>query len=390
MIYNQIATLRDLLFSAINLANETDSSTFKINMKLLSEMSRQTVSFIEGIKNRIKDDAAIRLLDKVSRNIKMMDHIYFSRYVIDHPDEMTVKRFKLVIGKWTLYYCERVRELADKYRPETKVDRINPKVCLCCIAKNENKYIRDYVDYYMKLGFSHISIIDNNDKDGEKFEDVINDYIESGYVSIINARGFKRHQCTAYKVFYDRNHNEYDYIAYFDCDEYLVLKEDKSIQEYLRRSIFDDAQVIQLSWLMFGDSGHITYEDRPMYERFTDPIHSKGNLEHVKSIIRCDIDPDYIRFRNPHTVSCMDLYFVNGEGERIINSFQQIPSYKLAQLNHYYTKSLEEFLWRYERGRADIIDRRTIEDFARDYFALNEKTIDKEKFVEDFKKKFEK
>lgn len=53
------------------------------------------------------------------------------------------------------------------------------KIALCCIAKMENDYIRFFVEYYKNLHFDKIFIYDNNDIDGEKFEDVINDYIQS-------------------------------------------------------------------------------------------------------------------------------------------------------------------------------------------------------------------
>lgn len=394
MIYNDLAILRDLLFNSVKLTKETDSSTFNKNVELLSDMSKASLLAIDKIRNEVTDNSnATRILDKTARNIMMMDNMYFSRLVNTKPDENLISRFKLVIGKWTGYYYERIKNLAKQFRIDPNVDRVNPKVCLCCIAKNENRYIREYIEYYRNLGFCHVHIIDNNDPDGERFEDVISDYIESGYVSIKNARGLKKHQCVAYRLFYDKHHKEYDYIAFFDCDEYLVLNQDKTIQEYLGRSIFDDAQVIQITWRMFGDNGHIRYEDKPMYERFKVPMeidHKRHKKEHIKSIVRCDLDPGYVIFHNPHTVSRITLYVVNNEGERVINTYEQEMSYGLAQLNHYYTKSLEEWLWRYKRGRADIIDPRTFDDFVKNYFDINERTIEKEKFVEEFRKSLEK
>ena len=389
MIYNDLAILIDLLLSTINIVNETDSSTFNQNVELLSCASKNILFSIEMIKPNITDDDTLEILNKTSRNVWMMDHNYFSKFRFDNPDDQIISRFKQVIGKWSSHYHEKIKQIADKYRIVPLVDRVDPKVCLCCIAKNENRYIRDYIEYYSKLGFFHITIIDNNDQGGERFDDVISDYIKSGYVSIINARGLKHHQCVAYRIFYDEHHKEYDYIAYFDCDEYLVLNKDHTIQEYLRRHIFDDAQVIQISWRMFDDNGNIRYEDKPLYDRFKVPrmFDPEEHLhEHVKSIVRCDIDPGYVTFMNPHTVSYMRLYVVNNEGERVPNTYQQEMSYGLAQLNHYFTKSLEEWLWRYKRGRADTIDKRTFDNFVEEYFSINERTIDKEKFIEDFRK----
>jgi hypothetical protein len=73
----------------------------------------------------------------------------------------------------------------NKIKPNTN------KILLVCIAKMENNYIREFVEYYKKQGFDNICLLDNNDPDGERFEDVINDYIESGFVILKDVRGMK-------------------------------------------------------------------------------------------------------------------------------------------------------------------------------------------------------
>lgn len=60
-----------------------------------------------------------------------------------------------------------------------KILKIDIKVCLCVIAKNENLYVREFVEYYKKIGYNNIFLYDNNDKNGEHFEEVINDYIQN-------------------------------------------------------------------------------------------------------------------------------------------------------------------------------------------------------------------
>ena len=58
----------------------------------------------------------------------------------------------------------------SKFRPTTRV-------CLCLIAKNENKYIIEFLDYYKNYGIDKIILYDNNDINGEKFEDIIGIWI---------------------------------------------------------------------------------------------------------------------------------------------------------------------------------------------------------------------
>ena len=57
------------------------------------------------------------------------------------------------------------------------------------MVNGKNRYIREYVQHYKKYGVDKIFLYDNNDINGEKFEEVINDYIKKGYVEVLNWRG---------------------------------------------------------------------------------------------------------------------------------------------------------------------------------------------------------
>ena len=53
----------------------------------------------------------------------------------------------------------------------------NIKICICTLGKDENKYIKEFVDYYKNYGVDKIILNDNNDIEGERFEEVIGEYI---------------------------------------------------------------------------------------------------------------------------------------------------------------------------------------------------------------------
>jgi hypothetical protein len=67
----------------------------------------------------------------------------------------------------------------------------NLKVCICTLGKNENKYISEFVEHYKNYGVDKIYLYDNNDKKGERFEHIIGNNIDSGFVDLINWRGIK-------------------------------------------------------------------------------------------------------------------------------------------------------------------------------------------------------
>ena len=114
----------------------------------------------------------------------------------------------------------------------------NLKVCLCLICKEEKLYIKDFIEYYKQLGFNHIFLYDNNDKNGENIKEVISDFIEKKFITYINFRDFKKKLggpiMAAYLDCYHKNNLLFDWIAFFDVDEYLTFNPNnlKLIGEY--------------------------------------------------------------------------------------------------------------------------------------------------------------
>jgi len=96
--------------------------------------------------------------------------------------------------------------------------------CICTIGKEENLYIKEYIEYYKNLGVDKIYLYDNNEINGESFETVIFDYIKINYVNIINYKGYLKPQNKMMNNCYKMNYLKYDWIIFNDIDEFLYLK----------------------------------------------------------------------------------------------------------------------------------------------------------------------
>ena len=110
-------------------------------------------------------------------------------------------------------------------------------ICLCTIGKKENLYAREYIDYYRKLGFDKIIIFDNNNLEDEKIEDVLHDYKKANFITIINARGVESAQLPLLNYCYQKYNMLYDWIAFFDFDEFLFINGSKTIKDYILHSL---------------------------------------------------------------------------------------------------------------------------------------------------------
>ena len=274
-----------------------------------------------------------------------------------------------------------------------RLDIQNMKTLVCCIGKNENRYVREYVEWYKKIGLTHIRLYDNNDIDGERFEDSIGDYINSGFVELVDYRGKVQCQLQAYEECYKELGGEYDWILFIDCgDEYLHLVNHKTITDFLSDDMFKDYDMLHLNLMTFGDCGHLTYEDKPLIERFPRPIPFDTKVAydfpenaHVSSIVRGGLKE--VLFRStPHTPYPNNLRCCNDVGEEVNSNspFSNI-SFRNAFFRHYTTKTAEEYCNKMRRGFPDQIwDNSRIANLVETrFFRTNEVTKEK---VELFKR----
>ena len=119
------------------------------------------------------------------------------------------------------------------------------KVCICTIGKRENLYVREYVDYYKSMGINKIFIYDNNDLNDERFDIKLKDYIEKGFVEIVDFRGAIAPQVKAMEDCRRNNYKKFNWLIFFDLDEFLFLRNFSNINDFLSQKIFERCQRIQ-------------------------------------------------------------------------------------------------------------------------------------------------
>ena len=232
------------------------------------------------------------------------------------------------------------------------------KVCICTLGKRENLYIREYIEHYLNYGVNKINICDNNDIDGEKFEDVIGDYIKEGYVHIINWRGKKRAMFPMMEDCYAKNKDECDWIMHAEIDEFIHLYHNYSrVSTFLDEPKFKNCQLVYLNLICHTDNGHLYYENKPLKERFPETVSSAkigGQILEIKFIIRGHLENIHYFCVHRGTRKLRKLRKCNGFGHQ--NKYRFIyttePDTKYYYYDHYYGKSTEEFIKKVMRGDA--------------------------------------
>ena len=237
------------------------------------------------------------------------------------------------------------------------LSKFNPtkNVCLCLIAKNENKYIKEFVEYYKNFRIDKIFLYDNNDLNGENFQNAINNYIKKGFVELINFRGISTAQLRAYNDCYQKNKINYDWLIFFDADEFIYLKDFNNIKLFLGDKRFYKCEGIQLNYVYYTDNNLIYYENKSVIERFPERSYKMGkkvwHRSNVKSIIRGNLKN--ISITNVHYLSSK-IKSCNGFGNKV-NIFHLHTldiDFNFYYLIHYFSKSLEEFVEKLMRTDA--------------------------------------
>ena len=233
------------------------------------------------------------------------------------------------------------------------------KTALVCIAKNEDNYILEWIAYHQKLGFDSIFVYQNN----WKFP------INVRGVHTIEFNG-EYQQLPAYNHFIENYSSSFEWVAFIDVDEFLVLKKHSDMKTFLLD--FKDVQGgLAVNWVMFGSNGQTDVKngDYGVLSRFTRWC-NRPNL-HIKTILRTKktswiqvlfgLGRTKLRMINPHHPNTP---LIDTDRRKVEGPFNPDGPVNLIQINHYFTKTYAEFRLKIQRGRADQPGLRDMSAFA--------------------------
>ena len=261
----------------------------------------------------------------------------------------------------------------------------NKGLCLCTLGKKENLYAREFIEYYKLLGFDKIIIFDNNEINDENFENVLKDYIKNKFVEIIDIRGLTSVQIPVFNYCYKRYNKLFDWIAFFDFDEYLFINDYKNINNLIYNKRFEKCQTILFNWYFYDDNDLIKYDKRKVIERFSRP---KMKSFGVKSMIRGNIGELIII--SSHISGININYFCDPYGFRVFpNSFYTniFKNNYNIYIKHFYTKTVEEFCTKINKGDVQFHQNQPnyknyINKKLKSFFSINKITLYKIKVLE--------
>ena len=293
------------------------------------------------------------------------------------------------------------------------------KITICAIAKNEEKYIEDWIKYHYELGFDSITIYDNNvpEKYGEVEKLVYNskkltDDMKSN-TKIIDATGKSGFQIKAYNEHYKRG--DFDWCAFIDIDEFITLYKWKNIHEMLNDKTFSDTDAIFLIWDTISDDDIVDVPDDYVYngklaKDIDDPDEREAAAAEwqqipvykrlFKSTLTYDTAAHKMLIRGGLRLSLLEVHhyitdqyiiakYPSGDRKRYVPKYHasSVDMYRknfaYANIRHYRTKTIREYLHQKYLNQSSACNNLTRTLFVDDYFFLiNKRTPEKIAYYE--------
>ena len=242
------------------------------------------------------------------------------------------------------------------------------RLFILAVFKNESHILYEWITHHLSIGVSHIYLVNDKSDDNpltitDKFPDKVSVYTD-GFIN----------QKRAYRKYITQiPHEQNDWVAIIDLDEFIYSRGSLSVLEYIEQYTSQGVSSVNVRWLEFTNSNHV-FDPPSKIEAYTlccfeGPRNPCGkSICKVKDIIKVGIHESDI---NGKKVS------VN-------------PTYNALCINHYRFQSFEyQYGIKYERGggiRKGKYKENTYEFRERPYY-IDNVLKDKSKSVVNYAKK---
>ena len=217
------------------------------------------------------------------------------------------------------------------------------RLAVCLIFKNEADYLKEWVEFHRLVGVEKFFLYNNNSDDD--YKRVLAPYVAEGLVTLYD---FPIHPPAAQAAAYNACLNVYRsharWIAFIDIDEFLYPREGDSLLDIL--SDYEEFPAVAVNWLMFSTSGHVLRPKGLVIRNYTRC--QAGANKHVRLIVNPAMTE---RVYNAHEAQFLEgRCAVNEQRCEIRGPYSEPPSILRLCINHYWTRSVEEFSKKVSRG----------------------------------------
>lgn len=174
--------------------------------------------------------------------------------------------------------------------------------------------------------------------------EILRSHIESGTVTY-RYDNRRTVQVEAYNECLQEFGKDNEWIGFLDSDEFLVLKQHRSVRELL--SGYKAFGALSVGWYLFGSNGHLT-KQKSVIRSYTTRVPTSC---HYKTFVQ----PKAVLKFTIHDVAlhAPGYYTVDEQKNPVHGPFTRYQNTSICQINHYVVRSLDDFREKMARGCAD-------------------------------------
>lgn len=213
------------------------------------------------------------------------------------------------------------------------------KIIISTIVRDDESYLDEWIDYHTSIGFDHFVIYDHKSKNpvlpkwGKKVTVYRCPRTDPHKPNILHNYTLQEHKC--------------EWMSLLDVDEFIVLPENKTISELL--DDYKNFGGLCLNYQIYGSSGHKKRPEGNVKDNYVWCTNSWLTSNIVKSILQAQYT---ISVFNQHAAYTKKPIVT--EDYKIWDAKTMISTpRKRGRINHYYTKSYEEWKRKVEMGNRE-------------------------------------
>ncbi len=255
----------------------------------------------------------------------------------------------------------REKQICNKVMRQIENAKFKYYCSVCMIIKNDNEYLAEWLDWHIKQGVEHFYIYDHDSL--QPVSEFIKELPENirNKITVIQFGGehdFAQHE--AYNDCLNKYRAESRWIGFIDSDEMTRVKENKKLPEFLKE--FENSAGLFIGWEMYGANGRVKKSAEPVRQRFTRLTEYTGQ----DGVGKVFVQPYMMRQMLTHNGYTVDGFGIVDEEHNAVECGQAwkygLPHEKIC-IDHYYTKSYEEWIEKISRGSCDPYYCRKYEEF---------------------------
>ena len=209
----------------------------------------------------------------------------------------------------------------------------------CCIIKDEDPFLAEWLAYHSLIGVEHFYIYDNQSASPARKHPAVKKYLAAGRATVMEITG-KQMQLKVYDHCVQEFGKDNFWIAFIDLDDFICLQDQGHGLTDLRPLLaeYEEFAGLGLSWQPFTSGGFISSPPGLVIANYTNiPARANRDNCHIKSIMR---PPLAGAAKNAHTFLTRPGAAVVNEQRRPIPQgwpFSQ-PSYRRGGHTQYHHK----------------------------------------------------